>query len=149
MTHHTLSMGDLLLILKQEYMSMIRDSIDARLRRKHIFHESCMDVIHQSNQDLPCEACSILLTMELDAGHFQTLLDTILQLVWPQNQIHPTLLCYLTLPSMIDLHIESASHNSPPIVFLFSDGKYLQWCFIFFWISVKGEFRNTYLEFQF
>ena len=40
-----------------------------------------MDVLHQSTGDLPHEECSKLLSLELDAGHFQLPLDAILHFV--------------------------------------------------------------------
>ena len=36
-----------------------------------------MDVFHESTGDLPREKCNILLTLELDGEHFETLLDAI------------------------------------------------------------------------
>ena len=80
-----------------------------------------MDVFHQSTGDLPQEDCSSLLTLELGAEHFQIHLDAILQMVLPQNQVHPTLSYHLMLPSMIDLHMQPVGMDL--IIISFSDDK--------------------------
>ena len=74
-----------------------------------------MDVFHQSTGDLPQEDCSSLLTLEL------VFLDAILQMVLPQNQVHPTLSYHLMLPSMIDLHMQPVGMDL--IIISFSDDK--------------------------